>query len=100
MSYDDGVFQTYVGEVPMFRACSEEEFGAVAYLASPQALEAGTEIVREGDTGDDFYVLMMGTATVSRQGHDVGRLEPGTSSASSRCSIPRPGTLRSPPTSQ
>jgi CRP-like cAMP-binding protein len=77
MSYDDGVFQTYLGEVPMFRACSEEELGAVAYLASPQALEAGTEIVREGDTGDDFYVLMMGTATVSRQGHDVGRLEPG-----------------------
>jgi hypothetical protein len=60
MSYDEGVFQMYLGEVPMFQACSEEELGAVAYLASPQALDAGAEIVREGDSGDDFYALMMG----------------------------------------
>jgi CRP-like cAMP-binding protein len=77
MSYDEAIFQMYLAEVPMFQACSEDELNAVAYLASPQAREAGTEIVREGDTGDDFFVLMMGTATVSRQGHDVGKLEPG-----------------------
>jgi CRP-like cAMP-binding protein len=77
MSYDEAIFQMYLGEVPMFRACSEDELSAIAYLASPRALEAGTEIVREGDTGDDFFVLMMGVATVSRQGRDVGKLEPG-----------------------
>jgi CRP/FNR family transcriptional regulator, cyclic AMP receptor protein len=77
MSYDEAIFQMYLGEVPMFQACAEEELSAVAYLASPLALEAGAEIVREGDAGDDFYVLMMGTATVSRQGHDVGKVEPG-----------------------
>ena len=77
MSYDEAIFQMYLGEVPMFQACSEEELSAIAYLASPRALEAGSEIVREGDTGDDFFVLMMGTATVSRHGHDVGTLEPG-----------------------
>jgi CRP-like cAMP-binding protein len=77
MSYDEAIFQMYLGEVPMFQACSQEELSAIAYLASPRALEAGSEIVREGDTGDDFYVLMMGTATVRRQGHDVGNLEPG-----------------------
>lgn len=77
MSYDEAVFQMYLGEVPMFQACSGEELNAIAYLASPMALAAGTEIVREGDTGDDFYLLMMGTATVRRQGRDVGNLEPG-----------------------
>ena len=77
MSYDEGLFQMYLGEVPMFQACSEEELIAVAYLATPKALEAGTEIVREGDTGNDFFVLMMGTATVARHGHEVGKLEPG-----------------------
>jgi CRP/FNR family transcriptional regulator, cyclic AMP receptor protein len=77
VSYDEAIFQMYLGEVPMFQACSEEELNAVAYLASPMSLAAGTEIVREGDTGDDFYVLMMGTATVRRQEHDVGNLEPG-----------------------
>ena len=77
MSYDEAVFQVYLGEVPMFQACSEEELGAIAYLATPKAVEAGTEIVREGETGNDFFVLMMGTATVTRHGHEVGRLEPG-----------------------
>jgi CRP/FNR family transcriptional regulator, cyclic AMP receptor protein len=77
VSYDEAIFQTYLGEVPMFRACSEDELSAVAYLASPRAVEAGAEIVREGDAGDEFFVLMMGIARVSRHGHDVARLEPG-----------------------
>jgi CRP-like cAMP-binding protein len=77
MGYDDAIFQMYLGEVPMFQACSEEELSAVAYLASPRGLEAGTAIVREGETGDEFFVLMMGTATVNRQGRDVAKLKPG-----------------------
>lgn len=77
MSYDDTVFETYLGEVPMFQACSEEELGAVSYLASPRALDPGTAIVREGETGDEFYVLMMGTATVTRDGQAIASLEPG-----------------------
>lgn len=77
MSYDDSVFQTYLAEVPMFQACSQEEIEAVAFLASPRALDPGTELVREGDTGNEFFVLMMGTATVSRNGNDVATLEPG-----------------------
>ena len=77
MGYEEAIFQMYLGEVPMFQACSEEELGAVAYLAAPRAVEAGTEIVREGDTGDDFFVVMMGVATVTRNGHVVGKLEPG-----------------------
>ncbi|MGH8983150.1 MAG: Crp/Fnr family transcriptional regulator [Acidimicrobiia bacterium] len=77
MSYDEAVFQMYLAEVPMFQACSQEEIGAVAFLASPRSLDPGTALVREGETGDEFFVLMMGTATVSRQGHEVTTLEPG-----------------------
>jgi CRP-like cAMP-binding protein len=77
MGYDEAIFQMYLGQVPMFQACSEDELDAVAYLASPRALDAGTAIVREGETGDEFFVLMMGTATVSREGRDVATLEPG-----------------------
>jgi len=46
------------------------------HLASPRGFAAGTAVVREGETGDEFFVLM-GTATVSRQGRDVASLEPG-----------------------
>jgi CRP-like cAMP-binding protein len=77
MGYDEAIFQMYLGQVPMFQACSNEELNAVAYLASPRAFEPGAAVVREGETGDEFFVLMMGTATVSRQGREVARLEPG-----------------------
>ena len=77
VSYDEDAFQLYLGQVPMFQACSEEELSAIAYLATPEAVGGGTAIVREGDAGNDFFVLMMGTATVTRNGHEVGKLEPG-----------------------
>jgi CRP-like cAMP-binding protein len=77
MGYDDAIFQLYLGQVPMFQACSEDELATIAHLASPRALEGGTAVVREGDTGDEFFLLMMGTATVSRGDRDVASLEPG-----------------------
>ncbi|HEX6312706.1 MAG TPA: cyclic nucleotide-binding domain-containing protein [Acidimicrobiia bacterium] len=77
MAYDDSIFQTYLAEVPMFRACTDDELEAIAYLASPRSVDAGTALIRQGETGDEFFVLMMGTATVSRDGHDVANLEPG-----------------------
>jgi hypothetical protein len=98
MSYDETIFQMYLGQVPMFQACSEDEMSAVAYLASPRTLEAGTAIVREGETGDEFFVLMMGTAAVGRQGTTWRAWNPVTTSASSRSSILRRGTPRSLPT--
>ena len=77
MSYDDAIFQTYLAQVPMFQACSQEEVGAIAFLASPRALDRGAALVREGETGDEFFVLMMGIATVTREGKEVAKLEPG-----------------------
>jgi CRP-like cAMP-binding protein len=77
MGYDETIFQMYLGQVPMFQGCTEEELAAVAYLASPRALEAGTAVVREGESGNEFFLLMMGTATVSRHGREVAGLNPG-----------------------
>jgi CRP-like cAMP-binding protein len=77
MGYDETIFQMYLGQVPMFQDCTEEELSAVAYLASPRALEGGTAVVREGEKGNEFFLLMMGTATVSRQGREVADLKPG-----------------------
>lgn len=77
MSYDEGVFQTYLGQVPMFQSCSEDELAAVSYLAEPRSIDAGAAIVSQGDAGNEFYVLMLGTATVKRGDHAVAQLTPG-----------------------
>ena len=40
-------------------------------------LEAGKELVREGAAGDQFFVILEGTAQVSRHGNKVAELGPG-----------------------
>jgi len=75
--YDEGVYRIYLGQVPMFAACSTEQIDEIRELAEFRALNPGTVIVTEGETGDEFFVLGSGEAIVRRGGADVARLEPG-----------------------
>ncbi len=77
MSFDERLFEMYLKEVPMFTACSPDEISALAGLASPRAVDAGTHLVREGTEGDEFFVMMMGEATVTRGGNEIAILDPG-----------------------
>ena len=72
MSYDEAIFQMYLGEVPMFRACSEEELSAIAYLASPRALEAGSEVGHQEDQGMAGEARVFELLGVRAAGGDLG----------------------------
>jgi CRP-like cAMP-binding protein len=67
----------YLRQVPMFSGCSEEQLDRVAELGESVAASAGHEIVREGESGDTFYVIASGKARVSRHGSDVAMLGAG-----------------------
>jgi CRP-like cAMP-binding protein len=41
-------------------------------------VSSGTSIVRQGDAGDSFYVLLDGDAVVERHGRNVGELHAGS----------------------
>jgi CRP-like cAMP-binding protein len=75
--YDDAVLRIYLKQVPMLGACTEDQIDEVRALAEFRALDPGAEIVREGDTAEDFFVLGSGEAVVRRGGADVARLGPG-----------------------
>ena len=75
--YDEGVYRIYLGQVPMLAACSDAQIEEVRELAEFRALNPGTEIVREGEMGEEFFVLGSGEASVRRNGTEVARLEPG-----------------------
>jgi CRP-like cAMP-binding protein len=75
--YDHALYLMYLEQVPMFRRCSSEELEHVARLAGARQLEEGDDIVREGDRGDEFFVLASGTVRVTRGDHEVATLEPG-----------------------
>jgi CRP-like cAMP-binding protein len=75
--YDDAVYRMYLGQVPMFAACSEAQIDEVRELAEFRALDPGSVILREGDAGEELFVLGSGEAIVTRDGSEVARLEPG-----------------------
>ncbi len=68
-----------VGHVPLFQGLSGRDLGKVGALASEVWLNAGKVVIEEGEPGDAFYVIMDGTAKVSRKGAErtLKRLGPG-----------------------
>jgi CRP/FNR family cyclic AMP-dependent transcriptional regulator len=66
-----------LSQVPMFSACSKKDLETVARLADELTIDEGQEIIHEGETGREFYIVMDGKATVKRGGRDVGTLGAG-----------------------
>jgi cAMP-dependent protein kinase regulator len=75
--YDEGVYKTYLAQVPMFRSCSTDQIQELVDLADPQTFNPNAVLVQEGDAGDEFFVIGSGEATVSRGGETIAQLGPG-----------------------
>jgi CRP/FNR family cyclic AMP-dependent transcriptional regulator len=63
--------------VPMFQTCNDKELGRIGKLAEQLSAAAGEVMTAEGKTGNEFYVLVSGKATVSRAGKQIATLGPG-----------------------
>ena len=66
--YDKALLLTYLQQVPTFGACSEPELEHLLARAELRVVEAGTEIVHEGDVGDEFFLVAQGEVDVLRRG--------------------------------
>jgi CRP/FNR family cyclic AMP-dependent transcriptional regulator len=67
----------HLHRVPWFAACTDEQLAQVARMAEHLDVEAGEVILREGRLGRELFVILEGTATVTRAGHVVNVLETG-----------------------
>jgi CRP/FNR family transcriptional regulator, cyclic AMP receptor protein len=63
--------------VPLFSECSKKELGEIAQLADEIDVGAGEVLMREGDSGREFFVLVDGAAEVRRNGRKVTTLGSG-----------------------
>jgi CRP-like cAMP-binding protein len=63
--------------VPLFSACSKEELRRLARRTTDIPIPAGRVLVKEGEPGREFFVIVDGSATVSRNGKAVCTLGPG-----------------------
>ena len=66
-----------IAKVPLFSRCSKRELAEIAAIADEIDLAAGKELIREGERGREFFVLLEGTAEVRREGRTIRTLGPG-----------------------
>ena len=62
---------------PLFAGCSKSELRALAGSADELDLREGTVLTREGRAGREFFVLVSGTAKVTKHGRKVAELRAG-----------------------
>jgi CRP/FNR family transcriptional regulator, cyclic AMP receptor protein len=67
----------HLAEVPLFRACSTKDLKLIGRAATEVDVPADKELVREGVAGHEFFLIISGSAAVSRNGRKVATLGPG-----------------------
>jgi CRP-like cAMP-binding protein len=64
--------------VPLFSPCAKHELRRIAALVDEVEAPKGKMLVREGDQGAEFFVVVEGSATVTRRGRKVATVGPGS----------------------
>lgn len=66
-----------IKRVPLFASASKAELTEIAKIADEIDLDEGKTLMKEGDTGREFLVLIEGTAEVVRGGKKIASIGPG-----------------------
>jgi len=74
---DPARYATYLQRVPMLRSCSPDDIDRIAELGVTITVPQGQTVIREGEAGNQFFVITRGTVQVTRGGRPVAELGPG-----------------------
>jgi len=66
-----------LSRVPLFSGLSKAQLGQVAMIADEIDLPAGTTVIREGERGREFLVVIEGEVEVRRKGKRLAVLRDG-----------------------
>ena len=62
---------------PLFEHCSRKDLQHIAQIADELDLKAGKVLIREGERGSEFFVIVSGEVQVRRKGRKIATLGPG-----------------------
>jgi len=75
------ILNQFMSKSKLFHLLDDEGRSSLASKAIPEQFEAGQEILKEGETGEAFYVLTTGTVRIFAEGFDgdqhLAHLGPG-----------------------
>ena len=63
---------------PLFAHCSRKDLQHIGQIADEVDLQAGKVLIREGERGREFFVLVSGEVEVRRKGRKIATLGPGS----------------------
>jgi CRP/FNR family cyclic AMP-dependent transcriptional regulator len=63
---------------PLFEHCSKKDLQRIAQIADELDLRAGKVLIKEGERGREFFVVVSGEVDVRRKGRKVATLGPGS----------------------
>jgi CRP-like cAMP-binding protein len=67
----------HLTQVSLFSGCGRDELRKLSRRTTDIPIAEGHILVKEGDRGLEFFVIVSGRAKVSRKGETVGELGPG-----------------------
>ncbi len=67
-----------LSKVPLFKACSRRELQKIAKASEEVSVDEGKELVTQGATGREAFVIMSGNAAVKRGNRKIATIGPGT----------------------
>jgi CRP-like cAMP-binding protein len=67
----------HLARVPLFSACSKDELRKLSHATTDIPIAEGQVLVREGERGMEFFIIVSGTAKITRKGRKVGEIGPG-----------------------
>jgi CRP-like cAMP-binding protein len=67
----------HLAQVPMFSACSKKDLQTIGRASDEVGVPNGKVLVQEGKPGHEFFLILDGTASVSRNGRRVAQLGQG-----------------------
>jgi CRP-like cAMP-binding protein len=66
-----------LSEVPLFAVCKKRELQRIAKVMEVVDFGPDESVVKEGDRGHAFYVILEGKAVVVRNGKNIAKLKAG-----------------------
>jgi CRP/FNR family transcriptional regulator, cyclic AMP receptor protein len=66
-----------IKRVPLFSHCSKKELGLVAQIADEIDIPEGKTLMREGDRGREFFILVDGSAEVRKRNRKLNTMGGG-----------------------